>query len=95
MYGSPADWLKQRLRDYNSYMANELPDDVKIILFVNDDGSVSDVWLNNMPTGSEQDLAFQNEVRRQVMTMPLWKPANLNGEPVGTFYTISIKELRP
>ena len=93
---SPTLWLRQRLRDYNSFMANELLDDAEISFYVNADGFVSDVELKNMPmTGSEQDFAFENEVRRQVLAMPHWKPATRNGEPVATFYTISIQELRP
>ena len=103
-YSPPADWLKQRLRDYSSYMANELPDDVVIIFFQNPDGSVWGEDLINMPrTGSEQEFAFLNEVRRQVLAMPRWEPATCHGEPVitpdgeinATFYTISIREIRP
>ena len=85
-------------------MANELPDNVVIIFFQNPDGSVWGEQLINMPeTGSEQEFAFLNEVRRQVQAMPRWEPATCHGEPVitpdgeinATFYTISIKELRP
>lgn len=96
-YGSPIQWLRNRIvRDYSAYLADEQFNDAAVSFVVNTDGSVSDVELVNMPvTGSEQDFAFLNEVRRQMLAMPLWEPATRNGEPVATFYTISIRELRP
>ena len=96
-YGSPIQWLRNRIvRDYYEYLANEQFDDAAISFVVNIDGSVSDVELVNMPvTGSEQDFAFLNEVRRQMMAMPLWEPATRDGEPVAASYNIYIREIRP
>ena len=95
-YGYPIQWLRNRLRNYSIYLSNEQLDDSEITFVVNANGSVSDVELVNMPvTGSVLDFDFQNEVRRQVLTMPRWEPATRDDKPVSSFATIPIRELRP
>ena len=95
-YGSPMQWLRNRLRNYSIYLSNEQLDDSEITFVVNANGSVSDVELVNMPvTGPELDFDFQNEVRRQVLTMPRWEPATRDDKPVSSFATIPIREMRP
>lgn len=94
-YGSPVRWLSQRLRDFHTYMANELLDDAMVTFVVNTDGFVSDVELSNMPvTGSEQDFNFQNEVRKQVLMMPRWEPATKNNTAVPYPVAIAVSNLR-
>ena len=94
-YGSPVRWLSQRLRDFHTYIADELLDDTMVTFVVNTDGSISDVELSNMPvTGSEQDFNFQNEVRKQVLMMPRWEPAIKNDAPVSYPVAIAVSDLR-
>ena len=66
-----------------------------LIIVVNDDGYVSDVDFANMPvTGSTQDFDFQNEVRKQVLSMPRWEPATKEEVPVSYPVAIAVSDLR-
>ena len=93
-YGSPVLWLSQRLHDFHTYMTEELLDDAMVTFVVNPDGVVSDVDFAYMPTVSEQDFAFQNEVRKQVLMMPRWEPATKNDTPVSYPVAIAVSDLR-
>lgn len=94
-YGSPVLWLRQRLRSYSTYMSNELLDDAMVTFVVNEDGTVSDVDFANMPvTGSTRDFDFQNEVRKQVLSMPRWEPATKEEVPVSYPVAIALSDLR-
>ena len=94
-YGSPVQWMSQRLRSFQSYMSNELLDDAMVTFVVNADGYVSDVDFAYMPvTGSQQDFEFQNEVRKQVLMMPRWEPATKNDIPVSYPVAIAVSDLR-
>ena len=93
-YGSPVLWLSQRLRDFHTYMTEELLDDAMVTFVVNPDGAVSDVDFAYIPTVSEQDFEFQNEVRKQVLMMPRWEPATKNGTPVSYPVAVAVNDLR-
>ena len=93
--GQPVLWLRQRLRSYSTYMSDELLADAMVTFVVNEDGSVSDVDFANMPvTGSTQDFDFQNEVRKQVLSMPRWEPATKEEVPVSYPVAIAVSDLR-
>jgi len=94
-YGSPVRWLSQRLRDYHTYMSNDLLDDAMVTFVVNADGHVSNVDFAYMPvTGSQQDFEFQNEVRKQLLTMPRWEPATKNDTAVSYPVAVAVNDLR-
>lgn len=94
-YGSPVRWISQRLRSYKSYMSNELLDNAMVTFVVNADGHVSDVDFAYMPvTGSQQDFEFQNEVRKQLLTMPRWVPAIKNDTAVAYPVAVAVHDLR-
>ncbi|MBQ3733136.1 MAG: hypothetical protein II859_04155, partial [Bacteroidales bacterium] len=91
----PVLWLRQRLRSYSTYMSDELLNDALVTFVVNKDGTVSDVDFANMPvTGSTQDFDFQNEVRKQLMSMPRWEPATKADVPVSYPVAIAVSDLR-
>ena len=94
-YGSPVRWLSQRLRDFHTYMADGQLDDAIVTFVVNADGHVSDVDFAYMPvTGSQQDFEFQNEVRKQLLTMPRWVPAIKNDTAVAYPVAVAVNDLR-
>ena len=94
-YGSPVRWLGQRLRPYSTYMADEQLNETMVTFVVNADGTVSDVDFANMPvTGSENDFDFQNEVRKQVLSMPRWEPATKDNVPVPFPVAIAVNDMR-
>ena len=94
-YGSPVLWLRHRLHSYRDYIAKEATDEAMILFVVNEDGRISDVGLTNMPMmSSGQDVTFLEEVRKQLMSMPRWKPATRDGKPTTSTYAIAIKDLR-
>lgn len=94
-YGSPVNWLSQRLRSFSTYKNNELLNETMITFVINTDGTISDIELINMPvTGSEEDFNFQNEVRKQMSMMPRWKPATKDDTPVPYPVAIAISDLR-
>jgi len=93
--GEPVLWLRQRLRSYSTYMSDELLADAMVTFMVNEDGTVSDVDFANMPvTGSTQDFDFQNEVRKQVLSMPRWEPATKEEVSVSYSVAIALSDLR-
>lgn len=93
--GQPVLWLRQRLRSYSTYMSDELLNDALVTFVVNKDGTVSDVDFANMPvTGSTQDFDFQNEVRKQLLSMPRWEPATKADVPVSYPVAIAVSDLR-
>ena len=76
-------------------MSDELLADAMVTFVVNEDGSVSDVDFANMPvTGSTQDFDFQNEVRKQVLSMPRWEPATKEEVSVSYSVAIAVSDLR-
>jgi hypothetical protein len=94
-YGSPVQWLGHRLRPYSTYMADEQLNETMVTFVVNADGTVSDVDFAKMPvTGSEKDFNFQNEVRKQVLSMPRWEPATKDNVPVPFPVAITVSDLR-
>lgn len=93
--GQPVLWLRQRLRSYSTYMSDELFNDALVTFVVNTDGTVSDVDFANLPvTGSSQDFDFQNEMRKQVLSMPRWEPATKENVPVSYPVAIAVSDLR-
>lgn len=57
-------------------------------LLIEKDGSVSNIYVTNMPKRNPVvDSTFINLNRKTIMNMPIWTPAKLNGKFVRSYYT--------
>ena len=82
------------LAEFQSYMMDSRLDEVEILFFVEDDGSVSTVNVLNMPEEKEsKDDAFCAKVTK-VISHTGWLPATVSGKPVSALITLKVRDLR-
>ena len=93
--GKLEDWLGERLKQFQTYMQDPRVDSVEIRFFVEEDGTVSLINIQNMPEVYEQkDEAFRAKVIA-VISGTEWKPATVSdGKPVSSIVTVWLRDLR-
>ena len=88
-------WLRSQLLKFRSYMQDPRLDSVEIRFFVEEDGSVSLINIQNMPEVYQQeDDAFRAKVTA-VISGSEWTPATVSdGKPVSSIVTVRLRDLR-
>ena len=87
-------WLRGQLQKFQSYMQDPRLDSVEIRFFVEEDGSVSLINIQNMPEVYQQeDDAFRAKVTA-VISGSEWTPATVSGKPVSSIVTVQMRNLR-
>ena len=93
--GKFEEWLGERLKQFKTYMQEPRVDSVEIRFFVEEDGTVSMINIQNMPEVYEpKDEAFRAKVVA-VISGTEWKPATVSdGKPVASIVTVRLRDLR-
>ena len=92
--GKLEDWLSEHLTQFQTYMQEPRVDSVEICFFVEEDGTVSLINIQNMPEVYEQkDEAFRAKVIA-VISGTEWKPARVSDKPVSSIVTVRLRDLR-
>lgn len=93
--GQFEEWLRSQLLKFRSYMQDPRLDSVEIRFFVEEDGSVSLINIQNMPEVYQQeDDAFRAKVTA-VISGSEWTPATVSdGKPVSSIVTVHLRDLR-
>ena len=94
MEGQFEEWLRGQLQKFQSYMQDPHLDPVEIRFFVEEDGSVSLINVQNMPEiYKQEDEAFRAKVTA-VVSGSEWTPATVSGKPVSSIVTVHLRDLR-
>jgi hypothetical protein len=92
--GKLEDWLGEHLTQFQTYMQELWVDSVEICFFVEEDGTVSLINIQNMPEIYEpKDEAFRAKVVA-VISGTEWKPATVSDKPVSSIVTVRLRDLR-
>ena len=92
--GKLEDWLGEHLTQFQTYMQELRVDSVEICFFVEEDGTVSLINIQNMPEVYEpKDEAFRAKVVA-VISGTEWKPATVSDKPVSSIVTVRLRDLR-
>ena len=93
--GQFEEWLRGQLLKFQSYLQDPRLDSVEIRFFVEEDGSVSLINIQNMPAVYKQeDDAFRAKVTA-VISGSEWTPATVSdGKPVSSIVTVRMRDLR-
>ncbi|MBQ6156399.1 MAG: hypothetical protein IJK22_07330 [Bacteroidales bacterium] len=92
--GKLEDWLGEHLTQFQTYMQELRVDSVEICFFVEEDGTVSLINIQNMPEVYEpKDEAFRAKVVA-VISGTEWKPATVSDKPVSSIVTVLLRDLR-
>ncbi len=93
--GKFEEWLGEHLKQFEKYMQNQRLDSVEIRFFVEEDGSVSLINIQNLPEVYQQeDDAFRAKVTA-VISGSEWTPATVSdGKPVSSIVTVRLRDLR-
>lgn len=84
-----SNFLTQNLRYPEKAIANHYEANLRIRFIVGKTGKVGEVALENFE-GKVQLEEFVNEAIRVVASMPNWKPATMNGQPVNAEMSLPI-----
>ena len=94
MEGQFEEWLRGQLQKFQSYMQDPRLDPVEIRFFVEEDGSVSLINVQNMPEiYKQEDEAFRAKVTA-VVSGSEWTPATVSGKPISSIVTVHLRDLR-
>ena len=92
--GNFEDWLGERLKQFQTYMQEQRVDSVVIRFFVEEDGTVSLINIQNMPDVYEpKDEAFRARVVA-VISGTEWIPATVSDKPVSSIVTVRLRDFR-
>ena len=92
--GKFEEWLGERLKQFQTYIQEPRVDSVEIRFFVEDDGTVSLINIQNMPEVYEpKDEAFRAKVTA-VISGSEWTPATVSDKPISSIVTVRLRDLR-